>query len=100
VRAANGDWLVEVYMHAFAQRSGSDPRKVGYGVELVMRCKQAPQSESGRSKMRAWQRRVTKQLLALGLKGEWRDAVAYFSRDVTRIAQIRPSVRKLQRVRF
>ena len=100
VRAADDDWLVEVYVHAFAQRSGTNPRAVGYGVELVMRCSQAPQSERGRSKMRAWQRRITKQLLELGLKGEWRDAVAYFSRDLARIAQIPPAVRKLQRVRF
>jgi hypothetical protein len=100
VTAANGDWLVEVSVHAFAQRSGTDPRKVGYGVELLMRCNQAPQSEKGRSKMRAWQRRITKQLLELGLKGEWRDAFAYFSRDLARLAQIPPAVRKLQRVRF
>jgi hypothetical protein len=102
-RAANGDWFVDV--SAYAQRNRANPREVVYGVELTMCCNQAPRTVRGRSKMRAWQRRITKQLLALGYKGEWQlrqagNAVAYFSKDVARLAQIPPAVRKLQRVRF
>jgi hypothetical protein len=55
--------------------------------------------------MRAWQRRITKQLRTLGYERRWQQRaaggplVAYFSKDVARLALIPPAVRKLQRVR-
>jgi hypothetical protein len=105
VRAANIDY--SVYVGAYAQRSHrTNVRKVAYGVELTMFCNQAPRSEGDRSQLRAWQRRITKQLRDLGYEGRWQERppggpiVCYFSKDVARLAQIPPAVRKLQRVRF
>ena len=103
VRAANTDWIVHVSAHA--NRNLTNPREVKYAVILTLFCNKAPRSERGRSQMRAWQRLITKQLRALGYKGEWQqrpagNAVCYFSKDVARLALIPPAVRKLQRVRF
>jgi len=105
VSAANLDWVVDVSAHA--DRSRTNPREVTYAVILAMFCKdKAPRSETGRSQMGAWQRRITRQLRALGYEGRWQQRgpggplVGYFSKDVARLAQIPPAVRKLQRVRF
>jgi hypothetical protein len=105
VRAANADWIVDV--RAYAQRNHrTNPREVEYAVILTMFCNKAPRSERDRSQVRAWQRGITKQLRALGYGGKWQrrapsgPLVAYFSKDVARLAQIPPAVRKLQRVRF
>jgi hypothetical protein len=100
---ADADWVGRVSAHA--DRNLTNPRKVKYAVILTMFCSTAPRSEKGRSQMRAWQRRITKQLHALGYEGEWQqrpagNAVCYFSKDVASLAQIPPAVRKLQRVRF
>ena len=105
VSAANTDWFV--YVGAYAQRNHrTNVRKVEYGVELTMFCNQAPRSERGRSQLRVWQRRITKQLRDLGYEGRWQERApggrpaCYFSKEVARLAQIPPAVRKLQRVRF
>jgi hypothetical protein len=104
VRAANTDWIVDVL--AYADRNRTNPREVKYAVILTMFSNKAPRTERGRSQMRAWQRRITKQLRALGYEGRWQQRaaggplVAYFSKDVARLALIPPAVRKLQRVRF
>ncbi len=104
VRAASSGWIVDV--GAYAQRHRTSLREVEYGVYLTLFCNEAPRSEAGRSQMRAWQRRITKQLRGLGYEGRWQkrapsDALAaYFSKGVARLALIAPAVRKLQRVRF
>lgn len=103
VRVANTDWIVDVSAHA--DRTRTNPREVQYAVILTMFCNEAPRSEKGRSQMRAWQRRITKQLSALGYEGEWQqrpagNAGCYFSKDVARLALIPSAVRALQRVRF
>jgi hypothetical protein len=105
VRAANTDWIVDV--RAYAERNHrTNPRKVEYAVILAIFGNKAPRTEGGRAQMRAWQRRITKQLRALGYEGRWQQRaaggplVAYFSKDVARLALIPPAVRKLQRVRF
>ncbi len=105
VRAANTDWRVDV--GAYAERNhGTNPQEVEYAVFLSMSCSKAPRTERGRSQMRAWQRRITKQLRVLGYEGRWQQRasggplVAYFSKDVARLALIPPAVRKLQRVRL
>lgn len=105
VKAANADWIVDV--HAYAQRNHrNNPREVEYAVILTMFCDKAPRGETNRSRMRAWQRRITRQLRALGYGGRWQrrtpggSSAAYFSKDVARLALIAPAVRKLQRVRF
>ena len=105
VRAANTDWIVHV--RAYAERNHlTNPREVEYAVILTMFCNTVPRTERGRSQMRAWRRRITQQLRALGYEGEWQQRapggplVNYFSKDVARLALIPPAVRKLQRVRF
>jgi hypothetical protein len=103
--AANINWFV--YVGAYAQRNHrTNVRKVHYGVELTMFCNQAPRSESGRSQLRAWQRRITKQLRDLGYEGRWQERApggrpaCYFSKDLPRLALVPAAVRKLQRVQF
>ena len=104
VRAANTEWVA--YVSAYANRTFKNPREVEYAVVLTMYCNKAPRSERGRSRMLAWQRRIAKQLRALGYEGRWEQRapsgslVAYFSKDVARLALVAPAVRKLQRVRF
>src|SRR5262245_52910160 len=104
VRVADADWIGRVYAHA--DRNLTDPRKVEYSLILTMLCNTAPRTQRGRSQLRAWQRRITEQLRALGYEGEWQrrgpggPLVNYFSKDVARLALIPPAVRKLQRVRF
>ena len=104
VRVADADWIGRVSAHA--DRDLTNPRKVEYSVILTMFCNTAPRTERGRSQLRAWQRRITKQLRALGYEGRWQQRapggplVNYFSKDVAKLALVPPAVRKLQRVRF
>jgi hypothetical protein len=104
VRVADADWIGRVSAHA--DRNLTNPRKVEYSVILTMFCNTAPRTKTGRSQLRAWQRRITEQLRALGYEGQWQlrapggPLVNYFSKDVARLALVPPAVRKLQRVRF
>ena len=104
VRVADADWIGRVI--ALADRDLKHPHKVKYSVVLTMFCNTAPRTKRGRSQLRAWQRRLTEQLRALGYEGEWQlrapggPLVNYFSKDVARLALVPPAVRKLQRVRF
>jgi hypothetical protein len=56
--------------------------------------------------MRAWVRRLTKQLRGLGYYAEWKERppdgrlYAYAQKDVATVALVAPAVRELQRVRF
>jgi hypothetical protein len=101
---ADADWIGRVSAHA--GRNLTNPRKVEYEVILTMFCNTAPRTERARSQLRAWQRRITKQLRALGYKGEWQlrapggPLVNYFSKSVARLALVPPAIRKLQRIQF
>jgi hypothetical protein len=104
VRAVNADWSVDVGVSA--QLNRPNPGDVEYSVYLIAFCNEAPRSERNRSQMRAWVRRLTKQLRGLGYYAEWKERppdgrlVAYCQKDVARVALVAPEVRKLQRVRF
>jgi hypothetical protein len=104
VRVADADWIGRVSAHAV--RNLTNPRRVEFSVILTMFCNTTPRTERGRSQLRAWQGRITKQLRALGYKGEWKQRgpagplVNYFGKDVARLASIPRTIRELQRVRF
>ena len=104
VTAGDTEWIGRLSAHA--DRSLTDPRKVESSVILTMFCRTAPRTRRDRVLLRAWQRRITEQLRALGYQDDWRErprgvpSANYFSKEVARLAQIPPAVRKLQRVRF
>jgi hypothetical protein len=104
VRAANADWSVDVSVSAKLSRANRGD--VEFSVYLIAICNEAPRSERSRSQMRAWVRRLTKQLRGLGYYAEWKERppdgrlYAYCQKDMASVALVAPAVRELQRVRF
>ena len=104
VRAVNADWSVDVSVSGALNRP--KPGDVEYSVYLIVYSKEAPRSERSRTRMRAWVRRLTKQLHGLGYYVEWKErppdgrVVAYGQKDLASVALVAPAVRELQRVRF